>query len=422
MPLDCDPSHWVTRKLKTLTVVCVMIAATEAHSFAGLEHEFSGRLSAESRWFPTPGAHPDQRFHASGFVAEPKFYVKDKEGRSLNLAPFFRYDAADPQRTHADLHEAYFLLFGNLGSGEWELRLGVDRVFWGVAESRPLVDIVNQTDLVEHPRERDKLGQPMIHLTWSGAWGVMEIFGITYHRPRTYSGRFGRLRPSLLVDNDLISYESQDKEKHWDMAARYSHSIGPLDIGLSLFEGTHREPWLQPAQNSQGTLVLAPHYDLIRQLSLDAQLTINSWLFKLEAIDRQGARNLLGAKENYTAFIVGGEYTFYSPWNSTMDLSLLAEWNHDGRESKATHALENDIFLATRLAFNDVHGSAITVGILQDMDYKTRWFVVEINRRLSDQWSLHLEKIAMGQVDRADLLPNETRRDSFIELHLNYNF
>ncbi len=111
-----------------------------------VHHDFSGRLSAEGRWYPSPGAHTDQRSYAGGFVAEPKLYLEDDAGRSFTLTPFFRYDGADLGRTHADLREAYLLLFGEISDDEWELRLGVDRVFWGVAESRHLVDIINQID------------------------------------------------------------------------------------------------------------------------------------------------------------------------------------------------------------------------------------------------------------------------------------
>ena len=93
-------------------------------------------------------------------------------------------------------------MLGQIGNDEWELRLGVDRVFWGVAESRHLVDIVNQTDLIEHPDEEDKLGQPMAHLTWSGDWGVAEVFGLPYHRARTFSGPKGRLRFPLVADDE----------------------------------------------------------------------------------------------------------------------------------------------------------------------------------------------------------------------------
>ena len=118
------------------------------------DYDFSGRVRLESRWHPQSGAFPEQSVHASGVVAEPEFHFEDARGRSLSLTPFFRYDSADPHRTHFDLREAYLLLFGQSDSGEWELRLGVDRVFWGVAESRHLVDIVNQTDLTIRSGDR----------------------------------------------------------------------------------------------------------------------------------------------------------------------------------------------------------------------------------------------------------------------------
>ena len=121
--------------------ILALVFAVEARARIEIDHVFSGRLNAESRWFPEAGAHAGQRSHASGFVAEPRLYLEDAAGRSLTLAPFFRYDNTDPRRTHADLREAYLLLFGEIGDGEWELRAGVDQVFWGVTESQHLVDL-----------------------------------------------------------------------------------------------------------------------------------------------------------------------------------------------------------------------------------------------------------------------------------------
>ena len=60
--------------------------------------------------------------------------------------------------------------------------------------------------------------------------------------------------------------------------------------------------------------------------------------------------------------------------------------------------------------------------VLADVDHSTRSLVVELNRRLSDQWSLHLEGVVILAVDKADLTHYQTRRDSFIELQVTYNF
>ena len=408
--------------------VLLSVLATGASADTGIADriEFSGRLSAETRLYPETAAHPRQRSHASGFAGEATAYIEDDDGRSVTVTPFYRYDAGDPDRTHADLREAYLLLHGDVGEGEWELRLGVDRVFWGVVESRSLVDIVNQTDLVEQPNEKTKKGQPMVHLTWSAGWGALELFGLTWHRTRSFPGRHGRLRPGLVVDPELTSYESAAEEWHLDFAGRYSGSFGPVDVGLSVFDGTSREPTLLPTP-AGSELVLAPHYEQIRQFGLDTQLTTGPWLLKLEAIHRAGAQNrrldrhLDYQEEDYAAFILGGEYTFNSLWDSGADLSLLAEWARDGRGRWAPNAFENDLFLAARLALNDEQSTEFVVSVLASLANSSRVFSAEFKRRLSDRWSLHAEATVYLGIDRDDAV-YDVRRDSFIGVNLDYNF
>ena len=421
----------IPRRLVLLPVLLwllVPVLATGAHADNGIADliEVSGRLSPETRLYPETAAHPGQRSHASGFAAEATVYMEDDEGRSITITPFFRYDAGDPDRTHADLREAFLLLYGDVGEDEWELRLGVDRVFWGVVESRSLVDIVNQTDLVEQPDEKTKMGQPMVHLTWSGDWGALELFGLTWHRPRTLPGRHGRLRAGLAVDHDLTSYESASEEWHLDFAGRYGGSFGPLDVGLSVFDGTSREPTLLPALVGS-ELVLAPHYEQILQFGLDSQLTTGPWLLKLEAIHRAGAQNrrldryLKYEEEDYAAFIVGSEYTINAVWDSDADLSLIAEWARDGRGRWATNAFENDILLAARLGLNDEQSTEFTVSVLASLDNSSRVLSTEFKRRLSESWSLHVESAAYFGIDENDAI-YDVRRDSFIGVNLDYNF
>ncbi len=427
-------------------VLGALVVATGAWAETGdIEHSFSGRYSLESRWYPQSPAYPGQRSHATGFVVEPTLFLEDPEGRSFTLTPFFRGDGADSRRTHADVREAYLLLFGELDNGEWEARIGIDRVFWGVAELYNPVDIVNQSDLVEHPDGKTKLGQPMAHLTFAGDWGTAELFALPWHRERTFPGRRGRLRSELVVDPDLVEYESGAEERHLDVAARYSHSFGLLDIGLSVFDGTSREPSLRPASprllvgpdglplpgpDGRPIVVptaLAPYYPQIRQFGLDAQITAESFLLKLEAIHRTGAPNVpslrhpFGEEEDYTAFVIGGEYTIYSLFESAADLSLLGEWHRDDRGRRSTHQFQDDVFLAARLAFNDVEGTEVTAAIVADTDYGSRTMSVEFSRRLSDEWSLRLETTAMLDIDEADPI-RTTWRDSFIGAELTYSF
>ena len=400
-------------------LVLLAAAGAEAQTL-----DFSGNLSTQAQWYPQSPAFAGQRSATGGLVLEPTLYGDIAQRTSFTLTALYRYDSADAERTHADLREAYVLTYGDWDANSWELRLGVDRVFWGVAELHNLVDIVNQLDLVEHPRDRPKLGQPMVHLTLSGDWGIAESFLLPCHRKRTFPGRAGRNRSEYLIDGDAL-YESGAEERHLDVAFRYSNAVGLLDFGLTAFVGTSREPSFlvrprsQPSAQTSPRLI--PYYEQIRQFGLDAQLTTEPWLYKLEAIHRRGARNLLGVEEDYGAFIFGMERTFYAVFESREDLTVLAEWHYDGRERRATSAWANDLFVAGALTFNDVQGTELVAGVLADLRHDTRSLNLELKRRLTNSWTMRLEGIAYLSADSQDLTYGG-RRDSYLGMDFTYSF
>ena len=419
-----------------LCAACAILLAAAASADTGkITAELSGRIAVEGRWFPNEAAHQGQRDGSLGFTAEPTLYVEHEDGGSITLTPHYRYDSADPDRTNADLREAYLLLFGELGDGEWEARLGVDRVFWGVTEFHHLVNIVNQVDLTDHPNEESRMGQLMAHLTWSADWGVLEFFAMPLHRERTLPGRKGRLRTGIPFDQKRVSYESAAEEWHVDLAARYSRSIGPLDVGISVFDGTSREPSFNPRvqliSDGQGGFFLVPvslipHYAQIRQYGLDAQLTVESWLIKLEAIRREGAINrlpppILGEEEDYGAFVAGVEYTFGGVFDSDADISLLGEWSYDERGRRSPNRYQNDVFFASRLALNDVENTELIASVIADTDYSTYLLGFEAGRDLSDSWTATAEAAVMLEVDEKDVI-HDTRRDGYFVLNLTYSF
>ncbi len=415
-------------------LVAVSVVAVVAQDSSGadgeprrpLTMELSGRLSAEARGFPAAPSFPGQRSLAAGFVVSPTLYMEHVSARSFTLTPFVRYDHSDPRRTHFDLQEAYLLLFGEAGDGGWEARLGVGQVFWGVAESQRLVDIVNQVDFVEHPNGEAKLGQPMAHLTWFGDWGTIEVIAMSFHRARTFPGYRGRLRLPLVIDHHDVGYESAAGRWRLDVASRYSHNVGPLDLGVSVFDGTSREPLLSPRPGTDREPALVQYYGQIRQLGVDAQLTLGSWLLKGEAIRRAGAHNLIGREQAYAAAVAGAEHAFYAIAGTDVDLILLGEWSYDSRgpyatPSRSPNTLENDVFLGTRVALNDVQSTEFTVSFLADVSRATRALALEFGRRISNRWSLRTEVVALLGVDEADL-HYEMRHDSFIDMSLTYNF
>ena len=68
-----------------------------------------------------------------------------------------------------------------------------------------------------------------------------------------------------------------------------------------------------------------------------------------------------------------------------------------------------------------IQGTEITAGFFTDLGRATRTVVVEFDRRLFGDWSLHAEVIGLVSVDPADL-HYAMRTDSFVDVSLTYNF
>ncbi len=367
-----------------------------ATGFQAQAFEISGDISIQSRKYSQSVTAKGQRSSTHILSVAPTVHGDIAENSSIVISPYFRYDSTESKSTHTDLREAYLLMYGDWEENSWEIRLGFDSVFWGVAEVHNLVDIVNQVDLIDHPRDRPKLGQPMAHLTVFGDWGTAEAFLLPYHRKRSFAGRLVSGLASFPIAEYSL-YESGAEQRHVDFAFRYSHSVGLADFGLSAFAGTSREPTFilsnQSDTPSQQGSILIPYYEQIRQFGIDVQLTTESLLYKMEAIHRRGMRNILGKEENYSAAVLGLERTVYEPLGSQADLTLISEWLYDNREHRTIGNWQNDLYLAGFLNFNDVNGTELSAGIVEDLDRNEHTWNLEFKRRMSNNWSMRLEAL-----------------------------
>lgn len=203
-----------------------------------VSHDFSLELEGEYRYFYDSPQFEGQENHFPSLAITPEYTLEWNDGyESINFTGFFRLDR-DDARTHWDIRELYYQKAYN----NWELSIGLKKIYWGVTESNHLVDIINQTDLVETFDGEEKLGQPMVQYTLStNNIGTFDFFYLPFHRKRTLPGKKGRLRFPIVIDKDDVTYESSAKEWHQDFAFRWSHYVGAFDIGLSHFYGNGRE-------------------------------------------------------------------------------------------------------------------------------------------------------------------------------------
>ena len=252
---------------------------------AAFAAELSGEVSVEGRLFPQESLRSGLYRSNLSMMAEPELYIEWSEGnQSVILTPFVRFDQHDSRRSHFDFREFLW----RYSAQTWEVRTGIGKVFWGVAESNHLVDIINQTDLVEDLDGEEKLGQPMINFTWPRDWGTIDFFLLPGFRERRFFGEEGRPGMPFPFDHRSSTFEAGRGRGHIDFAVRWSHAAGPWDIGVSHFRGTSRDPRFFAHVAEDGSTVRRPHYDLINQTGLDLQLTQGGWLWKLEWINRSG--------------------------------------------------------------------------------------------------------------------------------------
>jgi hypothetical protein len=380
------------------------------------EWDLSGSVAGELRVFANEAAFPEQNDATSSpsFALEPELVYAWNDGDDrLTVTPFIRWDADDDNRSHGDLRAANWLHIGD----DWDLVVGIDRVVWGVTESRHLVDIINQVDAVEDIDNEDKLGQPMINLNLERDWGTLGFFVLPGFRERTFPDSDARLRGALPIDDDSPTFDSGAEEWHVDVAVRWARAIGDWDIGIAHFQGTSREPRLIRRIDGSGRAVLVPHYDQIDQTSLDLQLTTGAWLWKLEAMTRGGQG------DRFFAAVGGFEYTRFGVFETKADLGLLAEYLYDGRDGDAAPATsaDDDIFLGARLALNDEHDTTVLAGATIDRTTQATLFFVEAERRLGESWKIELEGRLFVDVPGDDPLAG-IRDDDFVILRLTKFF
>ena len=381
------------------------------------------RLELEGRWFYEAENADDDGPVLGSAAGTLEFHQAWDGGRRVVGELFYRWDENDESRTHGDVRELYYQQSGD----NFEFRAGARRVFWGVTESRHLVDIVNQSDFVENISNELKLGQPMLSLAWIGESGTTEFFVMPYQRARTFPGNKGYPRFPVEVQEHEALYESRDEQEHVDYAVRYNGTFGPVDLGVAWFDGTAREPRLRQCvrRGASGTyisnpgapecddysnvvlppplipppnyaqlvaaeiaanIVLVPQYDLWRQASLDAQYVAGSMAWKVEGVWRE----TLDA--DTWASVAGFEYTFGDVRGSGIDIGLLGEYLWDEKRDALNVLFDDELFAGVRVALNDVAGTTFLAGVLADRENgERRRYGLEGSGRLNDDWKLTAE-------------------------------
>ncbi len=388
----------------------------------------TGHVSVEGRFFPETALRDNLQTANLSIAIESEFYRDlDNARQAITIVPFFRWDQQDSNRSHWDFRELTWQYF----SDSWEISIGARKIFWGVTESKHLVDVVNQIDLLESFEGEEKLGQPMVSVSTSHSWGLLETFALIGFRERNYVGQ--DRRPSIPFPLD--SENSIVEGGKLNLAVRWSHTRGPLDLAVSHFHGTAREPRFfvgnRPLRIAALTLVsdnepvltdltqlstVVPAYENIDQAGLEVQLTASGWLLKMEAINRwgQGPR--------FAAVTAGIEYALSNLRSTGIELGILAEYSYDERGLEALTPIEDDVFVGARLSLNDVQATQFLAGAIVDRLSGASLFSVDASRRLGERSSLNIQMRAFAGISSADMFLYGLRKDDYVQAALRVYF
>lgn len=421
MTMHLRPSHLRRKIAAALLIVAAVLAA---HKLAHAQD------AADDPTVPEVELFGELEFEGTGFLSDPQFAGQDRDSVSValeatllaewmdgdlsfRLTPFGRIDSADDRRSHFDIREAKF----DLQLDNWSFTIGADTVFWGKTEVVHLVDIINQTDAVEDLDDEDRLGQPMLRVSYlADDIGEFSAYYLPYFRERTFPGVDGRLRINPPVNVNAAIYDTGAEEWTPSFALRYDGVFGDVDLGVSAFHGLTRDP----AFAIIGGQVL-PFYERITQVGIDAQYTTDATLWKAEGIFRAGQRNALFEEQNFVALTGGLEHTLFGFLESNADLGLIAEYAWDSRGGKSLSTFQNDLILGARLALNDEQDTAVLFTGALDVEDGSVGLRLEADRRIAEDWTLGVEGQAFLGLSRGGL-GGPFADDHFMRVKLTYFF
>ena len=212
--------------------------------------EFSGQLTGGTRFYldanpysplllsSVPGLNSSQWFpYVSG---EAKLTHTSADGRQrLTFEVNGRYDFRNG-RGQGDIPEANYYY----NAGSWSILAGIHKVFWGVAESEHLVNVINTIQYNGDPFADERLGQPMLNLNFTGDMGTLALYGLLGFREVDFGPAADRLPVGRFVKEDVAQFEDGNA-RHFAFAGRYSNTVnmhkGSLDYAVSYFHGTSRD-------------------------------------------------------------------------------------------------------------------------------------------------------------------------------------
>ena len=401
--------------MKCFLQLCFLIYffLIETHS-ADNDWQINSEIGLEIKEFHKNEAYSNQQNTYSSFIKSEIFF-DFKNDLEFLMEPYLRYDRYDKNRSLFDFKENNLTYYYN----DIQLKAGISEVFWGITESKNLVDIINPKDVTDGD-QKAKLGQTMLAFSnYSEKFGILDFYYLPFFKNSSQIGEEGRLRLSKPIENYNIVYEGGAGSKVPSWALKWEHSFRFFDFSLQGFRGNSRESsTIGKLENLQ--LKYFQGYERISQIGTYFQVISGPIIYKLEAIKRNGQKNAKNIRENFFSYTLGLEHLINNLFENKWDLTSFIEYHNDDRNGDSTDILQNDLFLATRLNFNNIDGTEFLTSITLDTDGGGNTSTVELSSRITDNIRVTGSYNSYWSANEKDILYS-FRRDNYFSINIiNY--
>jgi len=326
-----------------------------------------------------------------------------------------RLDSRDSNRTVLIVEE----LWAEVKLGDFRLRVGADLLNWSATEVFHPADIVNARNLDSDFEDYEKLGEPMVRMSYKLGSGSLSAYFFPYYTRTIFPAQTSRLSfvPTDVPTGPFIFMDASgnltDRNFGLQGAARFTQSFRGIDIGLHVVHHLDRlqpEVLLDPSTN-----LPRPLFRTVTQVGGTYQHVIGSVVAKLETSYRifaAPADNMtdLGPVQdrNHLQLAGGLEYGFLVDDSIELTFFLEAQSYIFGDEileafggeekdirynelRRSLGIFQRDGFFGFRLAFNDTNSTELRGSAVLDLQDLEQLLVnVTYTQRFWTDWGLSL--------------------------------
>lgn len=309
-----------------------------------------------------------------------------------------RLDALDFNRTIYLVEE----LWAEVKWGDLDIRIGADLLNWTATEAFHPADIINARNLDSDFESYEKLGEPMIALSYDIGVGSLSLYFFPYYTESLLPAQSSRLSfiPPEVPVGSMLRMDAHghlnDTEFGPQGALRFTQSFQGIDLGLHIVHHMDRsQPEVLIDIEQQ---VGRPLFRTVTQIGGTYQQVIDAVILKVEA----GYRTFARPENNITPFgpvqerdhlqvAVGIEYGWLI--DNTVDLVLIAECQSyflvDKEIRQSLGVFQRDALLGSRISLNDINNTELLfTGIIDLEDPEQLLINATVSRRFLSAWSL----------------------------------